>query len=511
MDRLPPELHDRIISFAVASPRRAGFAPPQPAGSNTHRLSPLSTLSRWWQTSVERRAFRNLSITNDDLDDLDRIVTPWRRHYVRELHLTVKFPDYDDKLSREYETNEERAANNAIATSDVKRLFSILGTWEVYEDHELKLHLSFTSPGDKVMDDETGWPTSRGIEEKRYQYSFVQLDSVEDFDEVPCVTMLAEPNGTRTVDLSTWYTLTSRLPRVNCAIWDTVEAGRFVRLRQELRDRFVLAVESNARRIPPVLQVTVEAPIIYHEEPLPNLTAPVAYDRLSSVFRQLSLGLTEFHFSGIAEHTLLWPSPTEAHVSEPRWQNLTSLNVELSLQSPSGRWYFKSKEGPSPSDVPIPDGTPGFLPPGYYETEDENVDAMEYTEFLDTPLSVRGRGSPADEDFRTWPDNEVMAPLLASFAKAIGAMPSLRFAQLQFWHSSLRSPFYLVYAPPGSLAGDEDYLPEEERPPGTAPRVLAHTWKWKMDDELDGFFRKAGQSLHGVDTAVRYLPDIYAD
>lgn len=77
-------------------------------------------------------------------------MTPWRRDYIRELQLTVNVPDYDDKLSKEYETNAERATNTAIAASEMKRLFTILGAWGVDENLELKLYLTFMSPGERL-------------------------------------------------------------------------------------------------------------------------------------------------------------------------------------------------------------------------------------------------------------------------------------------------------------------------------------------------------------------------
>ena len=109
---------------------------------------------------------------------------------------------------------------------------------------------------------------------------------------------------------------------------------------------------------------------------------------------------------------------------------------------------------------------------------------MEYAESLQRPVDHDGLMS-GEDDFRTQPNDEVMVPLLAAFARAIGAMPSLRSAHLQFWNEGRRSPFYVAFAPPGGIAGDEHQLPEEERPPGTAPRLVAHTWEWRMDGFRD--------------------------
>lgn len=512
MDRLPPELCDHIVSYFPPKPKpRAHFVDPtaqDPREDPRPRLSALSTLSRRWQSSIERHLFRTLSITNHDLDNLDRVVTPLRRDHVRELRLTANFPDYDYELSKEYETNAERAANNAIATGAVRRLFAILGAWGAAgESPGLELHLGFTSPGDRVWE-ENGFRRYRGIDDKRYEYSFVRLDGVEEFAEVPRVTMLQQ-HGTRPVELCSSYGLTSRLPRATCALWDTVDAGPFARLQREQRDRFVCALESNPCRIPPVLHVTTVQPSSNLGAALPNLAAPHAYDRVSSAFRELSLGVTEFRFEGIADETLLWPSPAQARVAEPPyWENLTSLDIELALQSPLGKWYFLSEDGGVPSDVPIPEHIPGFLPPGYYDTEEESTEATEHAESLPGPEDDDGLVDMRAH-FRTRPNDEIMVPLLAAFARAIGAMPSLRSAKLEFWNDGRYSPFYVAFAPPGKMAGDEDQLPQEERPPGTAPRLIAHTWEWRMGAELEDLFRRAWAAVHGVETAVRYLPELY--
>ena len=362
------------------------------------------------------------------------------------------------------------------------------------------------------------WPDFRGIDDKRYQYSYVRLDGVKEFAKVKRVTQFTHQSGTRPFDLRSQYDLTSRLPRAVLAVWDTIEAGPFVPSRQELRDRFVSAIESGSDcDLPPNLHlhITVEAPNFRHNQSLPNFTAPhTTYDRVSSALRQLSERAVKFEFSGIADHTLLWPSPSQVEIQEPYWAGLTCLEIKLSLQSPSGKWYFRGKEDSNrPGDVPIPDGAEAFFPPGYYEDDDVeyidyNQEAADFAEALEGSSSGSDDGIHANQDFRDWPDDEELAPLLAAYAKAIGAMPSLKSANLQFDISRIQ--FYLYYTSPGLLAVDKEYLSEEERPLMTDPRLLAHTRGWRMDGDVEDLFRKAGARIHGVETALRYLPDIYA-
>lgn len=150
------------------------------------------------------------------------------------------YRDYDDELSVEYETNGERAVHNAIVTNSVRRLFAVLGAWGVDEDHELTLRLSFMSRARRLREKAGGrgaGASMRNATSTRSSFSTASKSS----PTPPRVTMLAEPNGTRPVELHGLYALMSRLPKANCVLWNTVEAGPFAQLRRELRDRFVRA------------------------------------------------------------------------------------------------------------------------------------------------------------------------------------------------------------------------------------------------------------------------------
>ncbi|SPO07095.1 uncharacterized protein DNG_09789 [Cephalotrichum gorgonifer] len=487
MDRIPQEILDRIVSYITL----------QPGNDTSFRLSPFSTLSLDWQRAIEQQTFRYLHVTGDDLGNLGDIVVNQRRVYLRHLRLQVNFPDYDDELSNKYETDDERCANNALAMTSLKRLLAVLSTWGPDSGSELSLQLSFRSPGDRKKSLRWG-----GILEKRYEYSFVTLNGVDECAEAPCVTRFyAECDyRARRIEPRSLYNLMSRFPGAKSAGWYTVEPGVFTLLRQELHDRFIMAVESGSHCMPPILDVEIEGPEYDYDHNLPNLITPYTYDRFSSAFRQLSLGLTNFTFKGIADHSLLWPSPGQS--LEPRWQNLVYLEVQLSLQSPSGKWYFRNADS-QVGDVPRPPEAPVYRPPGYYDTKDEIEAAIAYERAFEKPDSDSGYPCPAPRD---QPNEELMVPLFTAFARALGAMPSLKLAHIEFPNQDLDITFFLSYALPGRVTTYESYLREEERPLPTTPRLLAHTWDWRMDEDLEGMFRRAGAAVHGVETAVRYLP-----
>ena len=514
MDRIPPELLDRILSYINFEPREQHpyEVPKKRPAEIPYNLSPLSTISRQWQHTIEREAFRSLQFAIEDLGNFDRIVVGHRRRYLKKLLFNVQFPDYDDETSKAYETSEERAANNAMATSCVRRLFSVLSAWDARGDRELSLHLGFQSPGDR----RDTW-VHNGLQEKRYEFSYIELEGVECFPEVHAVASLWAPGGTRPVELRGQYGLATRVPKAKCVSMSTYEPGIFLALRRELRDRFLAAVESWPLHSPQELYIGFDMPPFEQDESLTNIIAPYTYDRLSTALRQMSLGSTTFHYSGIMDPTLLWPSPAQGCLQEPYWENLKNLEVEPSAASPSGKWYFRRKQSPHPSDEPLPLGAAlEIRPPGHYETEEENIEAEidaddRAAAEWEMELQQDDDNRWVNRNIRDWPNDETMRPLLAAFARAIGAMPALRHGKIEFSHGGLPTPFRVSFAPPGGWAEDEELL-DGGRPVASAPRVVAHAWGWEMGEEVEGLFREAGVRVHGVETVVRYLSkDIYTD
>ena len=519
MDRIPPELLDRIFSHINFKQREQppDEVPKKRPAEIPYDLSPLSTISRQWQHTIERETFRSLQFAIEDLDNFDRIVVGHRRRYLKKLLFKVQFPDYDDETSKAYETNEDRAANNAMATSCVRRLFSVLSAWDARDEGELGLAFGFNSPGDRraVMRDH--W-VHNGLREKRYEFSYIELEGVECFPEVHAVTSLWAPLGTRPVELRSQYGLATRVPKAKCVMMLAYEPGIFLALRRELRHRFLAAVESWPLHSPEeLIYIGFNEPDFEQDESLSNMIAPYAYDRLSTALRQMSLGSTTFEYSGMMDPTLLWPSPAQGCLQEPHWKNLKNLEVEPYAACPSGKWYFRRKQSPHPSDEPLPPGAALELrPPGHYETEEENIEAEIDADDRSAAEWEMERQQEDDDrrvnrNIRDWPNDETMRPLLAAFARAIGAMPALRHGKIEFIDRSLPTRFRVSFAPPGGWAEDEELL-DGGRPVASAPRVVAHAWGWEMGEEVEGLFREAGVKVHGVETVVRYLSkDIYTD
>ena len=132
-------------------------------------------------------------------------------------------------------------------------------------------------------------------------------------------------------------------------------------------------------------------------------------------------------------------------------------------------------------------------------------DALDNEESMQVSLQLGGRLD--EEDFRTWPDDEVFVPLLESFARALGQMPRLKSTLLEFYSGSRY--IYIAYTAPGVVAMDEDELEVYEKTPRSAPRLLAHTHDWKMSEDLHNLFRAVGAKFQGEDTVLWHLPDLY--
>ncbi|KAK3942806.1 hypothetical protein QBC46DRAFT_378885 [Diplogelasinospora grovesii] len=368
----------------------------------------------------------------------------------------------------------------------------------------------------------------------RYEYSFIEIQRPAlELPEVSCVTTFGTPRWydprrrSRNLELCSYLEITRRLPRVSELHWATAEAGLFFLLRREIRDRFVhTAAAADAhdpcRWLPAsvkTMAVTIKAPNwsdhqFDHHRRLPNLSRPYGHDEVSAAFRKMSVGLKKFRFKGIADHALFWPSPSEKHIEEPHWPNLTHLRVDLSYQSPSGKWYFKCQDADDPrnhpwSDVPVSGDALEFRPPGY-GTEQDKEEALEYlASWLDHVPSFRyrdGRGV-FQPTFRTWPNDKVMIPLLESFARAIGQMPSLRSAALLFDDGDLDSYTFVSYASPGyETTATRNAQLRDQKLFKTVPRLVISSCKWRMSKSLKGLFREVGSKCHNQATVVRYLP-----
>jgi hypothetical protein len=119
------------------------------------------------------------------------------------------------------------------------------------------------------------------------------------------------------------------------------------------------------------------------------------------------------------DETLFWPEDG----STPTWPHLQYVFVMFHMVSPSGAWYFEGPRGEGRESAGH-DITDSSYPPLETTEEDEKLD-WEATE--ENPRSFQ---SIYQYWFRISPNEKVMIPFLASFAKAVVNMPELKRAIL---------------------------------------------------------------------------------
>ena len=197
-------------------------------------------------------------------------------------------------------------------------------------------------------------------------------------------------------------------------------------------------------------------------QPLADLVKPLSYDPLSSALRLFSQNLAELDLRICADSTLFWPSEHEPGADPPSWPHLQRLHVEFHPASPSGAWYFQGPRGEGRQAIGYP-VTGEHYPPVEENKADEEWD--------DTWNYEGGRYEDVAPDvFRTAPVHEMIEPLLAAFAQALGTgMSSLQEAEL-FTHLS--------------------WFPSEERekecpvPPLDSKEKRRHRWGVRLDQRI---------------------------
>jgi hypothetical protein len=187
MDRLPEEIIAMIITHLAADPPNhhhhgnPGAAPPRTTG-----LAAYAAVSRRWQPRIEALTFAHITLTPARLASplAARALTPDRvRRLVRSIYLEVLLPPYDEAARRRVEDDAERAANDAVFTDAVRRLFALLAAAGAGEDYRPKIHLSLAARCESDMDDWEGRhrrrpvsPTApRDLFERRYESSYLDL------------------------------------------------------------------------------------------------------------------------------------------------------------------------------------------------------------------------------------------------------------------------------------------------------------------------------------------------
>lgn len=140
---LPYEIHRKILQFLARDELES------------HLMAEYAVVCRSWQAEIEEVNFRSLVIKQNDIHDIEHIVTGPRRGYLNHLWLKVELDKYSSKLRITPENEVEQETNNFKFTSALFDLFVVLETWDTPDfwtrrnGRGLNFELGAFSPSDK--------------------------------------------------------------------------------------------------------------------------------------------------------------------------------------------------------------------------------------------------------------------------------------------------------------------------------------------------------------------------
>ena len=135
MDCLPLEIIATIVSYlpkhTTAQARTAQTAQTAQTTQTTQLVRPcIACLSRKWQFAVERLVYREVRFKHTELDEFAAIFSQAsRRGLLQTLRFDIVLPSYGDADCAVYESDQERLANNKVASEAITALFGVLATW----------------------------------------------------------------------------------------------------------------------------------------------------------------------------------------------------------------------------------------------------------------------------------------------------------------------------------------------------------------------------------------------
>lgn len=515
MDRLPQETINRIVSHVGV---RVGAEHVKPWKVKTLPLArpPVAALSRRFQAAVESETFQTLVIKSTETADLEQMFDryPARGQALKSLSISLVLPRAGQRQQDdEYANDDDRAANNASATTELEHIFNLLAKWcgdKPCVDLEIA---DVCSPAG--ADDSN---------EPNYRFSLLNLvDNGSSLPPLPCVRRFVIRHGSSTP----WHpaavaALTSRMTRAEHVDWQLGwnEAklwGRYHAMDLQWRGALARAVlEEGSGDAAPIVAASVTrfgcaimSPQAGEDESLPDLLrASGGQDLVGRAVQRLSRGCERLDYEGPAHASFFDP---DARGAPGAWDRLRVVNVKLDVRGPHGRWYFGFGDGAHDSDEPVAEVS-SQMPPGYGATEQELEDALVFYE--DHMAQDQDDDDGGDDDDarppRDTPVDTELNPLLASFARACARLPSLEVASLEAEYKNAENwPFVLTVAAPGKNLGG-DWGERFAKGDGTWRWYLHAEGEWRPDREtmevLENFGRDAARRAGTDETVVAFLP-----
>lgn len=253
------------------------------------------------------------------------------------------------------------------------------------------------------------------------------------------------------------------------------------------------------------LEIAIDSKSYSSGKRLPNLTSE-KNSLCGSLCALLDKSnIRRFSYSGLIDPTLFWPQKTsETDESPPPWNSMQVMEVFFEPGSLAGQWFFKGQPGKydESSDVPLPQDAEGFLPPGSYDSDEENnaAAAHEYYEYS-WPVS--------SDTIRRIPRDEAILPLLTAVAHRIIHTPSLQTVSLESHIHQITKIWRFRYYAPGETSDQDRLIDREELGCGDSvsrTRVFLYAVEWRPNAEVVTLLRGIGRTCHGKDAIVTFLP-----
>ncbi|KAH6655549.1 hypothetical protein BKA67DRAFT_657481 [Truncatella angustata] len=423
MDKLPPEILGRIISFLIPDnglslPITSITKPWKSYGSIAH----FATVSKLWQRYVERLTFKNLFLSTVRLSTASRIITSQRLEYVRSIDLEVILETYDDEATCRVENEAEKARNNEQFTCTVIALFALLRELDMPKFnslHDRVLRLRAYSPSDPWRRDD--WPSIRktrvngltdNILEARFDQSYLEfIEPLDSSINTFSIFEVPDPVGRnltyRRISPSACCSIAAKLGKLNKIIWHLSDnEKKDIALRKTLRQEF----SEQLGHLPlslkhMVLRYTRNPPRNHTVSPASILGADGSgEDDLSTALHDLCKRLVTADIEASLENSFFTPIDSiRDSNAKAQWPDLQTLNLTLSAVTPSGKWLFNRH-------------------PDAVEDEDPWIEE-------DNLMDLKP-DTPAEEDWRLYefrgsPSVSVIKPWFLAAAEAARNMPSL--------------------------------------------------------------------------------------
>jgi hypothetical protein len=532
MDQLPQELVDRISSYL-----------------SRESLKNTLLLSRSFRYPAEKysRAFTTFSLNEDTDRKFISTFSGYRLSYLRYLELEIRLPPPVDSEYRD-DANELRKLDQSF-TKQIMCLFNTLKTVEESAGNQQE-------PGTVRLAISPLWRQIQSGQFLSYHHHLSwrihlldpkalpllrSIRSLEIGDGRNGMHMRARDSGFKLklakLDYRVMVDLVTKLPNLEywgCRFagdeWSPKveqEAAQYLTQdwagpRRDTRQDFAKALSS--ARLPVSLRKIrldflhdlQESTDIDHLTTQPDLTSPAANDLFSTSLHHLSHHLRRLHLRVVADETLFWPK--DGCVAS--WPVLESFIVAFHMVSPSGQWYFMGPNGEG-RHIRAYKVTDTAYPP---------LETTSYDEKMKNVIEDEGRyRDHKNTRIRIVPNDPILQPFLAAFAKAASNMRALQEAML--WCPLTWDPYdgenyedgagwipeanidmaKLAWGVHFQAANEIYYTRQTGCLRAKVPLLWWKVGKWRPDPELHKLFLQIGRSSWDEGLEEHWQDEDYGD